>query len=362
VGAQAEVGVGVAEAPPSLLGPWIDLDSHAAPRRALPAEGVYLACLGLSLACLAAGRGAEALALLGHAVATSGRAPGGDAHLALAWRGYAHIAHEQLERAYADLNRAVAMRPDHVLARGWRGSVSLLTGRFDQALEDLEWASARLPSWHRLRARALSDLGLALAQTGRAEQALSRYGEACEAASNDPVVAALTTVRTGAALAMLGRVPDAARYVAQGWAEARALSLWSVEGEALLEAGRLAEARGDVAEALACFEQVRSAAPAVGPRGSVAWASLRAGARYAESGDLERANARLSEAEHLFESLGSRYGLARVLEARALLYLHNHDPQGALAALNDAAATLDFLGSPEAAAIRELIERLGLRP
>jgi tetratricopeptide (TPR) repeat protein len=372
--AHIELLADVGEVAPALEGAWhsrgaAGVADEAALNDELAGQGSLLVHVALAMIALTAGRVGEALDLLDAALAEM--PDDNDARLALAWRGYARLLREQPELAYTDLDRALsppgdvrearafARRPETILARAWRGSAALLAGRHAVALDDLTAAVAQLPQWNRCRAQALCDLGQALAQAGALDTALARYREA-RVAAEDPRTRAMASICIGAALAGRGGPGDQAamRHCEQGLAEARAAGLTSVAHEAQLQIGRLLRARGDVAAALDCFEQVRADRSLPGPRLTVAWAALRAGAIYLDRDDPTTARARFAQAEAIFGQVGSRYGRARALEAQALLALHAGDQRACCAALTEAAATLTALGSPDAAATTAALRRL----
>lgn len=122
-----------------------------------------------------------------------------------AGRGITLLVSGRYDEALADLDRALALDPDHWDARYYRNVVYARLGRYQEALADLE----RLASGPE-RVEVLSDWGAVLAKLGRRKEALPPLRRAVEL-DPDSVPA---HANLGSVLAMLGRYADAIPHYA----------------------------------------------------------------------------------------------------------------------------------------------------
>src|SRR5262249_23067859 len=123
-----------------------------------------------------AGRHAEAIELIGKAIALDEKNP--DCHFNI---GLALMADGRLEEAATHFDRAVALKPDYAagLARPVaqpyaQGNGALEAGRLDEAIACLGRVAALKPGF----AEALSNLGVALMAQGQPAEAAAAYRRA----------------------------------------------------------------------------------------------------------------------------------------------------------------------------------------
>ena len=112
-----------------------------------------------------------------------------------------------VKRAFAELNRALALKPDLTAARLSRGLLNYQQGNLAAALADLESANKARPD----NAIILDRLGQTYLALGRADEAASVLRKAAELAPKDP----RTLLHFGRALAKVGRRDEAQAVMAR---------------------------------------------------------------------------------------------------------------------------------------------------
>jgi Tfp pilus assembly protein PilF len=160
----------------------------------------YLAHYNLGIIYNHAGRESESMAELQAAVAAKP-----DYAPALSALGFALIHAGQLPEAIQSLNSALTIAPDYVPALNNRGLALIEMGRFPEAIEDLQHA-LELDSTNTL---VLNNLARALSNAGRPAQAMEALQTAQRLTPEDPDV----LHNLGMALAAENRLPEAIEHL-----------------------------------------------------------------------------------------------------------------------------------------------------
>jgi DNA-binding SARP family transcriptional activator/tetratricopeptide (TPR) repeat protein len=221
------------------------------------------------------------------------------------------VAELDLAIGLADLGGYAALKG---IALGNRGEAHWRLGRFELAIDDLDRAVAifqRLGSM--MVAYPLGLIGDVHAARGRTALARAAFSEAAEVSRRSGDLQGLVPALSGLARLLAEDDPAAARALAD-----EAVDCGPVLGhvDALIAQARCALAAGDTAEAATIAARAEEVA---GERRDRAALAEVAELRAATAPTPEAAEAALTEAQALWEELGSPLGQGRVLLARAHL-------------------------------------------
>src|SRR5262245_16511911 len=221
------------------------------------------------------------------------------------------IAELDLAIGLADLGGYAALKG---IALGNRGEAHWRLGRFELAIDDLDRAVASFQRLGSLMvAYPLGVVGDVHAARGRTALARASFSEAAEVGRRSGDLQGLVPALSGLARLLAEDDPAAARPLAD-----EAVACGPVLGhvDALIAQARCALAAGDTAEAAAIAARAEEVAGERRDRAALAEvAELRAAATPSPAAG----EAALSEAQALWEELGSPLGQGRVLLARARL-------------------------------------------